>query len=184
MKVIRAMIAAQTAPAPVKRAPVISFVGRSNSGKTTLLERIIPELRGRGLRIATIKHDVHSYETDCPGKDTWKHARAGAEVVVLAAPDRLTSFRALDREWSLDEIASTISGVDLIITEGYKRADKPKIEVWRGDEEARPLCGPADRLIAIASDRPRPGFGVPWFDLGQPAALADFISQELSAGRL
>lgn len=171
-------------PAPGKRTPMISFVGRSNSGKTTLLESLIPELRGRGLRIATIKHDVHSYETDCPGKDTWKHARAGAEVVVLAAPDRLTSFRTLDREWSLDEIASTISGVDLIITEGYKRADKPKIEVWRGEEEDKPLCGPEDRLIAIASDRPRPGFGAPWFALGEPAALADFIMQELRAGRL
>ena len=110
--------------------PIICVVGRSAAGKTTLLEKLIPELKSRGYRVGTIKHHAHpGFEIDHPGKDTWRHARAGSDHVVIAALDKIASVRPVDREPTLDEVAATISEVDLILTEGYKRSGEPKIEV-------------------------------------------------------
>ena len=154
--------------------PIISIVGRSDVGKTTLLEKLIPELKRRGYRVATVKHHAHpGFEIDQPGKDTWRHARAGSDHVVIAAPDKVASIRRVDREPTLDEIAATITDVDIILTEGYKRADKPKIEVVRAARSSEPICTP-DELLAIVSDVDV-SFDIPRFDLDDVRGLVDLI---------
>jgi molybdopterin-guanine dinucleotide biosynthesis protein B len=157
------------------RIPIVSVVGRSGVGRTTLLEKLIPELKRRGYRVATVKHHAHpGFEVDQPGKDTWRHARAGSEQVVLAAPDRVAAIRYVDHALTLDEIAaSIIRDVDIILTEGYRGADKPKIEVVRAARGREPLCSPED-LLAIASDVAL-ALGVPCFDLDDAAGIVDLI---------
>lgn len=152
--------------------PVVSVVGYSNSGKTTLLVKIIKELKNRGYKVATIKHHHKEVEIDTPGKDTWRHAQAGADTVVLASPSKVAIIEQTPREISLDEIAGKISGVDIIFTEGFKRENKPKIEVFRSSVHDH-LITPAEELLAVASDVKFDG--VPCFDLNEPGALVDFL---------
>ena len=154
--------------------PIVCVVGRGKTGKTTLLEKLIPELKRRGYKVATIKRHSHpGLDFDVPGKDSWRHAQAGSDYVVVAGPDKLASVRNLERELTLDEVAATITGVDIIITEGYKRADKPKIEVVRAERSSEPLCT-ADELLALVTDvdldMPAPRFG-----LNDVQPLADLI---------
>jgi len=156
--------------------PLISIVGRSGTGKTTLVERLLGELKARGYRLATIKHDTHTFEIDQPGKDSWRHAQAGSDVVVIAGPDRLAIIRRLEREWSLEEVAAQIEDVDLIITEGYKRGAQPKIEVSRR-ERGRGLVSNVEELVAVATDEPYPELVVPQFRLDDAAGLADLIEK-------
>ncbi|MBN2548047.1 MAG: molybdopterin-guanine dinucleotide biosynthesis protein B [Anaerolineales bacterium] len=156
--------------------PILSIVGRSKVGKTTLLEILIPALKQRGLRIATIKHHAHpGFEIDQPGKDTWRHAQAGSDCVVLSAPDKIATIRRLQREQTLDEIAANISDVDLILTEGYKRAGKPTLEVVR-QEKGLELLSSSGQLLAVASDVPL-SLNVPVFPLDDAAGMAEFILQ-------
>jgi molybdopterin-guanine dinucleotide biosynthesis protein B len=158
--------------------PIVCVVGRSQVGKTTLLEKLIPELKRRGHRVATIKHHSHpGFEIDQPGKDTWRHAQAGSDHVVIAAPDKVASIRRVDREPTLDEIAATICDVDIILTEGYKHSDKPKVEVVRAARSAEPICTP-DELVALVSDVAVP-FDVPRFGLDDVAGLADLLERFL-----
>lgn len=158
----------------MKSTPILSIVGKSKSGKTTLLEKIIGELKKRGYRIATVKHHSHpGFEMDIPGKDTWRHARAGSDHVILAAPDRIASIRSLERELDLDEIIPQIQGVDIIFTEGFKRAGKPAIEVIR-KEKGLDFVGQSDHVIAFAADTSLVT-SVPQFDLNDAIALADWI---------
>lgn len=157
-----------------KAPPIISVVGRSDVGKTTLLEKLIPELKRRGYRVATVKHHAHpGFDIDQPGKDTWRHAEAGSDHVVIAAPDKVASIRRVDREPTLDEIAATIRDVDIILTEGYKRAGKPKIEVVRSARSTEVICT-AEELIALATDV-RLELDVPQYDLDDAAGLVDLI---------
>ena len=157
--------------------PLISVVGYSNSGKTTLVIKLIREFKKRGFRIATIKHHHRNVEMDVPGKDTWKHAEAGADTVVLACPGKVGIIEKSRRELSLDEIASRISGVDLIITEGYKKENKPKIEVFRSGVHTE-LVTPPGELLAIAGDTGFPG--IPVFGLDDARGLVDFLVEKLS----
>ncbi len=159
-----------------KTAPIICFVGRGKVGKTTLLEKLIPELRRRGYRVGTVKHHVHAgFEIDQPGKDTWRHARAGSDHVVIAAPDKIAWIRRVDREWSLEEVASRMPDVDIILAEGYKRAGKPRIEVVRAERSTDPICEERE-LLALVTDTPL-AFDVPSFGLDDAAGLADFIER-------
>lgn len=154
--------------------PILSIIGKSGVGKTTLIEKLIPELKRRGYRIATIKHHAHAgFEIDQPGKDTWRHARAGSDHVIIAAPDKIASIRTLHQELSLDQIMAQINDVDLILTEGYKRAGKPAIEVVRAEKSLTPLAQPP-QLLAIATDHPL-GLGLPEFGLDDIKAIADFV---------
>jgi molybdopterin-guanine dinucleotide biosynthesis protein B len=156
--------------------PIVSIVGRSRSGKTTLLEKLIPELKRRGYRVATVKHHAHpGLEIDQPGKDTWRHAQAGSDHVVIAAPDRVASVRRVSRELTLDEVAETIIDVDIVLTEGYKRAGKPQIEVVRAARSETPLCEPG-RLVALASDVAL-DLGVPLFGLEDATGLVDLLEE-------
>jgi molybdopterin-guanine dinucleotide biosynthesis protein B len=161
--------------------PVISIIGKSGSGKTTLLEKLIPELKRRGYRLATVKHHAHpGFEIDQPGKDTWRHARAGSDVVVISAPEKIATIRSLGEELTLDEIVAGIDGVDLILTEGYKRAGKPSIEVMK-DAPGAELLGDPEQVIAIAAGpAAREVFqdaGIPAFDRNDPVRIADFIEK-------
>jgi molybdopterin-guanine dinucleotide biosynthesis adapter protein len=146
--------------------PIVSIVGKSDSGKTTLIEKIVPELNRRGYKVATVKHDVHGFEIDREGKDSWRHKRAGAHTVVLSSPEKIAVVRDVERDVSLDELRSRfIRDVDIIISEGYKNDRHPKIEVYRKDAGGELLCSKKDILIAVASDRE--------FDIGVPCINID-----------
>lgn len=157
--------------------PIISVVGKSDVGKTTLLTKLLPELKARGYRIATIKHDTHGFDIDKPGKDTWKHAEAGADIVVISSPTKMALIEKVPRELTLDEVAERIQGVDLIITEGYKRGDKPKIEVHRAAVGGELLCT-EEELLAVVTDEPLP-VNVPTFSWDEVAGLAEFIEEKI-----
>lgn len=162
--------------------PLITFIGRSGSGKTTLLERLIRELSQRGYRLAAIKHHTkNGFDIDVPGKDSWRFAQAGSRQVVIAAPDQFATYRKLDHELSLDEIAAGIQEVDLILVEGYKKSNKPSVEVVRFARSAE-LVGSPEQRIAVACDQPLE-VGVPWFHLDDVQGIAGFIAERfLKAG--
>ncbi len=159
----------------MRRPPVISVVGISNVGKTTLMVKLIRELKRRGYRVATIKHDVHGFQMDTPGKDSWKHAEAGSDCVVVASPNGLAMIRRLDRELTLDEIVATLPDVDIVLTEGYKRGDKPKIEVSRAAKGKALLCT-EEELIALATDQ-KHNVRVPQFDLDDAEGIVDLLER-------
>ena len=155
--------------------PIISIVGASGSGKTTFLEKLIPELAARGYRVGAVKHDAHGFEMDREGKDTWRLRRAGAEVIAISSPDQFASIRHTEREMSLEEIVGRFFWTeDILITEGYKKAHYPKIEVFRSALEPKPICGPADNLIALVSDD-AVDMKIPGFSFADWRAVADFI---------
>ncbi len=155
------------------RLPVISLVGRSGVGKTTVLERIIRELKRRGYRVGTIKHDTHGFEVDKPGKDSWRHAQAGSDVVVISGPRKMALIRQLGEEMPLDDVVRLMQDVDIVITEGYKRGDKPKIEVTRSERGRELLCK-AEELIAIMTDYPV-NMPVPQFALADAEGVVDLL---------
>ena len=111
--------------------PIISVVGKAKVGKTTFLAKLIAELRRRGYRVGVIKHSIHTFAFDQSNKDTWKHMQAGAEAVAFVSGHQLALSRALDEEMDVDRVAQLLGRVDIVLTEGYKRASKPKIEVSR-----------------------------------------------------
>jgi molybdopterin-guanine dinucleotide biosynthesis protein B len=155
--------------------PIISIVGKSDSGKTTLIEKLVPELTRRGFRIATVKHDVHGFEVDREGKDSWRHKKAGAHSVVISSPFKVALIRDVEKDLNLEEIREKlIRDVDLIVSEGYKNDVQPKIEVFRKEKHQELLCRKEDHLIAIVSDRTF-DVGVPCFDLEDAKGLSDFI---------
>ena len=157
-------------------APILSIVGKSGSGKTTLIEKIIPALKIRGYRVATIKHHSHpGFEIDLPGKDTWRFARAGSDHVIIAAPDKIASIQRLESELSLDEIVAGISGVDIVLTEGFKRSGKSALEVVRFEKGTDLLCSPP-QLIAVATDTPLK-VAVPIYLLDDIPGIVDFIQE-------
>jgi len=154
---------------------IISIVGKSGSGKTTLIERLIPLLAERGVTVATIKHDAHRFEMDHRGKDTYRHFAAGADSVLIASKEKLALQKRLDGPMTLDELAGRyIDGADLIVTEGYKSADKPKVEAFRPEVHAEMLCGEGDNLVAVVADA-EAGAGCPRFGWDELGKLADFI---------
>ncbi|KUO48964.1 MAG: molybdopterin-guanine dinucleotide biosynthesis protein MobB [Desulfitibacter sp. BRH_c19] len=157
-------------------AKMISLVGRSNVGKTTHLEKVLREIKSRGYKVATIKHDVHGFDIDVPGKDTWKHAQAGADTVVISSPNKIAIIEKLSEEKTLDEIAEKLQNVDIIITEGYKRANKPKIEIVRMERGTEPLCD-AKELLALVTDCDI-DMDVPKFSFEDVSALVDLIEKK------
>jgi molybdopterin-guanine dinucleotide biosynthesis adapter protein len=163
--------------------PIVSIVGKSDSGKTTLLEKLVKQLTFRGYRIGTIKHDAHSFEIDHEGKDSWRHKQAGAAVTIISSPAKLALVTDTDHDHTLSEIrALYIRGVDLIMTEGYKRESHPKIEVFRQEMHRELLCTDDENLIAIAGNPPAAPGDVPVFDLNDIQPLCDFIEQRFLKG--
>jgi molybdopterin-guanine dinucleotide biosynthesis protein B len=159
--------------------PVISLVGRSGVGKTTTLERMIRELKRRGYRVGTIKHDTHGFDVDRPGKDSWRHAQAGSDIVVISGPRKLALIRQLGHEMPLDDVVKLMADVDIVITEGYKSGNKPKIEVTRAERGRELLCQ-ADELIALMTDYPV-DMRVPQFALDDANGVVDLL-EELGVG--
>jgi molybdopterin-guanine dinucleotide biosynthesis protein B len=155
--------------------PVLSIVGKSNVGKTTLLEKLVRELKVRGYRVATVKHDAHSFEIDHPGKDTWRHAQAGSDHVVIASPNRIAHIQRIERELTLPEIVAAITDADIVLTEGYKRGPAPKIEVSRAEKGRELLCT-REELVALATDQ-QFDMDVPQFGLDDAAGLVNLIEQ-------
>ena len=159
--------------------PIISIVGKSNSGKTSLMEKLIPEFIKRGYRVATIKHSIHGFDIDHEGKDSWRHKKAGASTTVIACPDRIALIEDIDRDQTLDEIRDKyIKGADIILAEGYKGNPFPKIEVFRSELKRELLCGKEDNLLAVASDI-KLDTGVPCYDINDAKGLADLIENQL-----
>ncbi|HPC86714.1 MAG TPA: molybdopterin-guanine dinucleotide biosynthesis protein B [Smithellaceae bacterium] len=155
--------------------PIVSIVGKSNSGKTTLLEKIVADLVRRGYRIATIKHNRHGFDIDHEGKDSYRHKKAGACTTVLSSPHQLALIQDVDHDHSFQEIRDKyISGADLILTEGFKANDYPKIEVFRAELKRGLISSREDGLVAVASDV-KLEIDVPCLDLNDPGAVADFI---------
>jgi molybdopterin-guanine dinucleotide biosynthesis protein B len=152
------------------------FAGWSGSGKTTLIEKLIPLLVKRGLRVSLIKHAHHTFDVDVPGKDSYRHRHAGASEVMVTSSRRWVLMHELrgSAEPSFDEQVKHLSPCDLLIVEGFKFAPIPKLEVWR-QETGEGLLHPKDpHIVGVASDV-KVDTRLPWFDLNDPAAIADFI---------
>ena len=157
--------------------PIVSIVGKSSSGKTTLLEKLITELVRRGWRVATIKHNIHGFQIDHEGKDSYRHKKAGARITVLSSPVQLALVRDVDHDYSFAEIRDEfIRDVDIILAEGFKVNDYPKIEVNRSELKRDLINKKEDGLIAVASDTEIDA-GVPCFDINDVKSIADYIER-------
>ena len=157
--------------------PVFSVVGsKSNMGKTTVLCNIIRELKTRGYRVATIKHDVHGFDIDHPGKDTWLHGQAGADIVSISSAKKMAIIEKLEKEYTLDEMILKIKNVDIIITEGYKEGDKPKLEVFRKEIGER-LNSKDEDLFGIVTNK-RFNKDIPQFEFDQIEEVVDLIENK------
>ena len=158
---------------------VYGVIGWKNSGKTSLMERLVAEIAGRGLSVSTVKHVHHAVDLDQPGKDTFRHRQAGAREVVLASADRLAILvEHRGPEPELPAVLARLAPVDLVLVEGYKRDAHPKVEVWR-EETGQPLIQPGDPLVrAVATDAVL-ALPVPVLDLNDTRAVADFILREV-----
>lgn len=155
-------------------------VGWKNAGKTGLMERLVAEISGRGFSVSTVKHAHHVFDVDQPGKDSYRHRAAGAREVLLASRKRFALMHELreEEEPTLEELLGKLAPVDLVLVEGYKRDQHPKVEAYRA-ETGNPLIAPGDTTIrAIASDTQITSDRLV-FDLNDTRAIADFILSEV-----
>lgn len=160
--------------------PVVSIIARSGTGKTTLLVKLIEEMKRRGYRVAAIKHDAHRFEIDHEGKDSWRLTRAGADTMLITSPDKLALVKRYlpGQEPELEEcVAGYCHDVDIVLTEGFRKSSMPKIEVRRRAQGEKLLCRDEfydSKLIAVASDSPLE-VDVPVYDIDDAKGLCDFI---------
>ena len=162
-----------------KVVPIVSVVGNSGAGKTTFLEKLIPELKQRGYRVAAIKHDAHTFEMDYPGKDTYRLTEAGGDIVMISGPGKLALLESVGDERALDDLAAMVSDrVDIILTEGYRTVGREMIEVSR-QALGNPLVSPEADLIALVTDR-RFDLEVPHFGLEDVAGVATMLEDRFS----
>ncbi len=131
--------------------PVLSVVGWSNSGKTTFLVKLIGELKARGYKVGTIKHHHGPIDVDKPGKDTWRHAQAGSSAVALVGNSQFALFKEYKGDNILDELINLMPEMDIIIAEGFKSSNWPKIEVRRKEINPEPAVSD-DELIALITE--------------------------------
>jgi molybdopterin-guanine dinucleotide biosynthesis adapter protein len=158
--------------------PVISIVGKSGSGKTTLLEKLIPELKRRGLRVGTIKHTHHGFDMDREGKDSARHKAAGADGVIVASPNRIAMVRDMPSD-AIDGMLPFFADMDLVVTEGYKHGDRPKIEIHRAATGKTPLYDGVRRdIVALVTDADLEAT-IPRFGLDEADLLAMFIVERM-----
>ena len=157
---------------------VVAFVAKSNTGKTTLLEQVIREIKDRGYKVGAIKHDAHSFDIDHPGKDSHRLTAAGADTMLIISPEKLALIKKYEAAPPLEEmIATYFSDVDIVLTEGFKTSSLPKIEVNRKERSTTLLCRGEHHdpmLVAVASDQPLT-LDVPVLDLNDVKAVADFV---------
>jgi molybdopterin-guanine dinucleotide biosynthesis protein MobB len=164
----------------------VSFVAKSGTGKPTLLEKVIADLKGRGWRVGVIKHDAHRFDIDHPGKDSHRLAAAGADTMLISSPEKLAVVKKHAASPPIGELIATYFGdVDIVLTEGFKLSDLPKIEVHRRERSSTLLCRGEQHdptLIAVASDE-QLELDVPLFDLNDAGAVARFIEERFLVGR-
>ena len=159
---------------------VVGLAGWSGAGKTTLLTQVIPLLKKRGIRVATVKHAHHAFEIDRPGKDSWLHREAGASEVAIVSSRRWAIVHELrdEPEPALIEILAKLSPADLVIVEGFKRHALPKLEIFR-TTLGKPLLQPDDHcIVAIAADAPLPQAQVPVLMLDDVEGIANVLQAE------
>ena len=162
--------------------PVVSIVAKSGTGKTTLLEKLIAEMKFRGYRVGAIKHDAHSFSIDHEGKDSWRMTQAGADTMLITSPEKIAMVKQNNRaeEPPLTETIQTyFNDVDIVLTEGFKRSAMPKIEVHRRERSPRLLCRGEEHdstLFAVASDEPLE-LDVPVYDINDAKGLCDLITE-------
>ena len=168
---------------------MFGFAGWSGSGKTTLIEQIVPRLAAAGQRVSLVKHAHHSFDLDQPGKDSYRHRRAGCSEVLVTSGTRWALMHELrgDAELTLEAALARLSPCDLALVEGFKSAPIPKLEVWRADL-GKPLLHPIDpHIVGIATDAPAalpPSAGrLPMLALADYDAVATFVARNASAWR-
>lgn len=155
--------------------PLVSIVGKSKSGKTTLIERLIGELKLRGYRVATIKHVPRNLTLDKPDKDSWRHIEAGSEATAISSPERVVLIKPVTGEASLDGVVRLLGeDYDIILTEGFKDSDAPKIETHRR-EAGTPLRS-IKKVVAIVTDEPL-DTKARQFSFEDVKGLADFVEE-------
>ena len=157
------------------KIPVLSVAAYSGTGKTTLLEQLIPLLKRRGLRLCVMKHDAHEFEADREGKDSWRMTRAGADVTIVTNGHHAAVFE--NRPVTDAELLSRVRDVDLILTEGYKHGPWKKIALYRR-ELGKPFPCPLEECMAVVTDTPL-DTAVPCFAFEEVEALAELIVKEI-----
>ena len=168
--------------------PLLGFAAYSGTGKTTLLRRLLPLLKARGLRVGVVKHAHHSFDTDIPGKDSYELRKAGAAQMLVASRRRwaLVTETASAREPRLEDALRHLdqASLDLILVEGFKAESFPKIELHRPGLGHPLLCHDDRSIIAVATDAPLAiDPGVPQLDLNRPDEIAEFMLRALGFGR-
>lgn len=171
---------------PATAPKAVSFVAKSGTGKTTLLEKVIAEMKSRGWRVGVIKHDAHRFDIDHPGKDSYRLTAAGADIMLISSPEKLAVVKRHEAAPPIEELIATyFSDMDIVLTEGFKKSDLPKIEVHRRERSASLICRDEEHdptLIAVASDRELQ-LDVPAFNLNDATGIATFIETRFLRGR-
>ncbi len=161
-----------------KMLPVVSFVGNSGAGKTTILEKVVRELKERRYRVAVIKHVHHGFQIDHAGKDSWRFTQAGSDSVVIASPTKVALVEQRAAEPPLDDLVAMVEGrADIVLTEGFRGSGKPQVLVMRGAQPVEPAQGETG-LLAIVSDQPVDASS-PRFDFDEVPRLTDFLLAHL-----
>lgn len=163
-------------------AKAVLFVAKSGTGKTTLLEKVVTELKQRGYRVGVIKHDAHRFDIDHPGKDSYRLTQAGADTMLISSSEKLALVKKHTASPPLEDlIADYFGDVDVILTEGFKKSNLPKIELHRREHNPTLICRGEEHdpyLLAVATDSPL-DLDVPLLDLNNPAQVADFVEKNI-----
>jgi len=160
-------------------ARLLAIVGRKGAGKTTLIERLVPELKRRGHRVGTVKRPPHHFQADTPGKDSYRHFHSGADVSVVYHGEVAAAFFRIEAGTPVSQLADHLMpGCDVVLVEGHKTSDIPKIEVYRRGVGEGPLWPELEGVVAVVSDEDvEPG--VPVLPLTDVGAIASFVERAL-----
>jgi len=160
---------------------ILGLAGYSNSGKTTLIKNLIPELNNLGLYVSTIKRAGHNFDVDKAGKDSYEQRKSGAKEVLLTGKERWALMHELrgDDEVGLFDLVEKLSPIDLILVEGFKKQSHPKIEIHRKDNDKPLLYGTVPNIIAIATDT-EVDIDIPKLDLNNSIQIAKFIKSYIA----
>jgi len=157
--------------------PLVAIVGNSDTGKTTLIEKLVPKLKERGYTVGTVKHTHHGFTMDQEGKDTYRHQAAGADTVVAISPRRIAVVKTSQQD-SLEAALPFLEDRDIVLVEGFKGGRCPKIEIFRKAAGGQPVCLGDPRLLALVADV-KVETALPVFGLDEVDPIADFIEQQI-----